>query len=123
MSKIKSVFVTALVMSMLALIICGLFMLEYRAFYVIIYFLAVYGCTHITIDFYTWLRKVPPLLPATAPKKKPKQKKASALAAAGDPLQPVNTTHVLDGNEEWLSFSPVNNFEAAYDEIKEELAE
>lgn len=121
MSKIKSIFVTALVASMLGLILCGLFVLKSPAFGVLVAILAAFGAAHTTVNFYHWLRKTPPLLPATAPKKKPKQKKAGALAAVGDPLQPVNTTHTLDGNEEWLSFSAGNNFEAAYDEIKAEI--
>ncbi len=123
MSKIKSIFVTALVASMLGLILCGLFALKSPAFGVLVAVLAAFGGAHGTVNFYHWLRKTPPLLPATTKKHRDEPEQERGFAAAGDPLQPVNTTHTLDGNEEWLSFSAGNNFEAAYDEIKEELAE
>ena len=106
MSKIKSIFVTALFVAMLGLILCGLFALESPAFAVLVGLLAAYGGVHTSISFCHWLRKVPPLLPAAAPKRR-EQKTAEELYGKDEFWPP---------DPQWL-----DRFAATYDEIKEEV--
>lgn len=63
MSKGKSVFVTALVAGMLTAITVGLYLMEYRAWMVIVGFLSLYGLLCGAFSFCQWLGKEPPLLP------------------------------------------------------------
>lgn len=63
MSKAKSVFVTALVALMLAAIIAGMYLLQYKAYLIIIGLAGVYGYICASFNFCHWLGKESPLLP------------------------------------------------------------
>ena len=102
MSKIKSIFVTALFASMLGLILCGLFLLESPVFGVLVAILAAYGGALTTILFYRWLRQVPPLLPAPTAQHKHEE--------------PTEDTEAWQGDPAWA-----DSFAATYDEIKAEI--
>lgn len=64
MSKTKSIFVTALVFSMLALIVLGAYLLETKVHLWIIGAFALYGLASGTVKFCCWLEQEESLPPA-----------------------------------------------------------
>ena len=64
MKKSKAILVTALVAAMLAVIYCGLFLLNKTGFFILTGILTAYGFTHGAFDFRRWLSADEPLQPA-----------------------------------------------------------
>lgn len=59
MSKAKSIFVTAIMAIMLAVILAGLAVIEKKAYFGMVTTLAVYGFIRASIDLCGWLQKEP----------------------------------------------------------------
>lgn len=75
MSKSKSVFVTALVAVMLALILVGLYILKMRVWMIAAGLLGLYGFACAAFNFCQWLGKETPIPPLPLPIKQTESKK------------------------------------------------